>query len=76
MEILILGRHKCPKIAKKASEALTAGFRRPIVGTFGKWQQVNVGYRYRILLKGDGLAHLLTHEQMNRYLSPRTNRTK
>ncbi|AWH15359.1 hypothetical protein [Aeromonas phage 14AhydR10PP] len=69
MEKLTVGRGFAPQIVEKAAQALRDGFRRPILASHGRWQQISVGYRHRLLLKGDGSATLLTHEQMNRHLS-------
>lgn len=76
MEKLTVGRGFTPQIVERASQALRDGFRRPVMASHGKWQQISVGYRHRILLKGDGKAHLLTHEQMNRYSNKRSRNCK
>lgn len=76
MEKLIVGRGIEPRIAQRAAQALTEGARRPVMASHGKWRQISCGYRHRILLKGDGFAHLLTHEQMNRYLTKRARIAK
>ncbi len=75
-EHLIVSKGIAPKIAQKAATALVEGLRRPVMASHGKWQQISCGYRHRILLKGDGKALLITHEQMNRYLSRRSGITK
>lgn len=72
MEQLIVGRGFAPAIAQKATHALMDGVRRPIMASAKRWHMINVDYRHRLLLKGDGKATLVTHEQMNRYLSRRT----
>ncbi|APU00786.1 hypothetical protein [Aeromonas phage Asp37] len=76
MEELIIGRGIEPQIVEKATQALRDGVRRAVMASGGRWQQISVGYRHRILLKGDGKAHLLTHEQMNRYLTRRKGNCK
>jgi hypothetical protein len=60
-----------PKIIKKAQDALAEGWRRPINATQGHWQQISVGYRHRLLLRGDGTALLITHETMNQFMHRR-----
>lgn len=72
MEELVIGRGFAPAIAQKAAQALKEGLRRPIMSTAKKWKMISVDYRHRLLLKGDGKATLITHEQMNRYLSHRS----
>ncbi|AWH14559.1 hypothetical protein [Aeromonas phage 13AhydR10PP] len=76
MEKLVIGRGFAPQIVEKAAQALTDGFRRPVMASGGRWQQISVGYRHRLLLKGDGTAVLLTHEQMNRFLTKRSGNCK
>ena len=71
MEELVIGRGFAPAIIRKADIALREGLRRPIMSTAKKWKMISVDYRHRLLLKGDGKATLLTHEQVNRYLSHR-----
>ncbi len=75
-EHLIVSKGIPPKIARKAAAALVEGLRRPVIASHGKWKQISCGYRHRILLKGDGKALLITHEQMNRYLTRRSGVAK
>ncbi|MGL5589051.1 MAG: hypothetical protein ACRDDI_13440 [Aeromonas veronii] len=56
-----------PNIIAKAQEALKTGFRRPVNASHGKWQQISVGYRHRLLVRGD-TAELMTHETMNQFM--------
>ncbi|MGL5215846.1 MAG: hypothetical protein ACRC8R_12020 [Aeromonas hydrophila] len=72
MEKLIVGRGFAPAIAEKAAQALQCGHRRPINASKRRWQMINVGYRHRLLLRGDGRAELMTHETIMRYLSRRS----
>lgn len=72
MERLIVGRGFAPAIAQRAAQELMEGVRRPIQASAKKWQMINVGYRYRLLLRGDGTAELMTHERIMRYLSHRS----
>lgn len=72
METLIANPKKFPpKIITKAHKALSEGFRRPVNATHGKWSQISVCYRYRLLLRGDGVALLLSHEAMNQFMGRR-----
>lgn len=73
METLIADERKfAPHIIDKARDALESGHRRPINYAQPQWLQINVGRRYRLLLKGDGKAILMTHETANRFCHKRT----
>lgn len=72
METLLANPKKFPpKVIAKARKALCEGFRRPVNATNGKWCQISVCYRYRLLLRGDGVAELLSHESINAYMGRR-----
>lgn len=76
MEKLIIGRAFGPQIAHRAAQALRDGIRRPIMASRKEWKMVNVGYRHRLLLRGDGKAELMTHESILKYLSRRSGNCK
>ncbi|MGL5093700.1 MAG: hypothetical protein ACRC8B_22830 [Aeromonas sobria] len=76
MEKLTVGRGFAPQIVERAAQALKDGVRRPILASNKQWKMVNVGYRHRLLLRGDGKAELMTHESILKYLSHRSRNCK
>lgn len=76
MEQLIVGRGFAPSIAERAAQELQQGIRRPIRASKNQWKMINVGYRHRLLLRGDGKAELMTHESIMKFLSLRSRNCK
>ncbi|MGL5285919.1 MAG: hypothetical protein ACRC8D_07240 [Aeromonas sp.] len=56
-----------PALVEKAREALKVARASPIVTSKGALSVINVGYRHRLLIRVNGTATLLTHEQTNAF---------